>query len=92
MAALPPLPRVTVEEYLNTSYEPDVEYVDGILVKRNVGDWLHSLVQSNLLFALRKKYPHLKVVAEFAFAGHGDAVSAPGYIRPAFSSFHPVFS
>ena len=64
MAALPTSPLVSVEEYLNTSYEPDVEYVDGVLVERNVGDWLHSLVQSNLLFALRRKYPHLKVVAE----------------------------
>ncbi len=64
MAALPTSPLVTVEEYLNTSYEPDVEYVDGVLVERNVGDWLHSLIQSNLLYALRRKYPHLKVVAE----------------------------
>lgn len=64
MAALPTSPLVPVEEYLNTSYEPDVEYVDGVLVERNVGDWLHSLIQSNLLFALRRKYPRLKVVAE----------------------------
>jgi Uma2 family endonuclease len=64
VAALPTSPLVSVEEYLNTSYEPDVEYVDGVLVERNVGDWLHSLVQSNVLFALRRKYPHLKVVAE----------------------------
>lgn len=64
MAALPTSPLVSVEEYLNTSYEPDVEYVDGVLVERNVGDWLHSLVQSNILFALRRKYPHLKVVPE----------------------------
>lgn len=49
---------------MNTSYDPDVEYVDGILMKRNVGDWLHSLIQSNVLFALRRKFPHLKVVAE----------------------------
>jgi len=48
---------------LNTSYDPDVEYVDGILMERNVGDWLHSLIQSNVLFALRRKFPHLKVVA-----------------------------
>jgi hypothetical protein len=33
---------VSVEEYLNTSYDPDVEFVDGVLVQRNVGDWLHS--------------------------------------------------
>jgi|SRR5580704_15860970 Uma2 family endonuclease len=64
MAAQPNSPLVSVEEYLNTSYDPDVEFVDGVLVERNVGDWLHSLVQSNILFALRRKYPHLKVVAE----------------------------
>jgi Uma2 family endonuclease len=64
MAASPDSPVVPVEEYLSTSYDPDVEFVDGVLVERNVGDWLHSLVQSNILVSLRKKYPHLKVVAE----------------------------
>jgi Uma2 family endonuclease len=64
MAALPIPPWVSVEEYLNASYDPDMEYVDGVLVERNVGDWLHSLVQSNILFALRQKFSHLKVVAE----------------------------
>ena len=64
MAALPNSPLVSVEEYLNTSYEPDVEYVDGVLMERNVGGWLHSLIQSNVLFALRRKFPHLKVVPE----------------------------
>src|SRR4051812_36498350 len=55
---------ISVEEYLNTSYHPDVEYVDGVLVERNAGDYLHSLLQSNLVFALRRKYPHLKALAE----------------------------
>ena len=55
---------ITVEEYLNTSYDPDVEYVDGVLVERNVGDWLHSLIQSNLIFALRTKYSSIKVLPE----------------------------
>jgi Uma2 family endonuclease len=64
MAALPNSPVISVEEYLSTSYDPDVEFVDGVLVERNVGDWLHALIQSNVLFALRRKYPHLKVVAE----------------------------
>jgi Uma2 family endonuclease len=64
MAAVPNSPLISVEEYLNTSYDPDVEYVDGVLVERNMGDWLHSLVQSNILYRLRAKYPHLKVVAE----------------------------
>ena len=55
---------MTVEQYLNTSYDPDVEYVDGTLLERNVGDWLHSLIQSNIISALRTKYPQLKVVPE----------------------------
>lgn len=55
---------VSLEQYLSTAYDPDVEYLDGILVERNVGDWLHSLIQSNIIFALRKKYPSLKVVPE----------------------------
>ena len=63
MAATPDSPAVSVEEYLSTCYDPDMEFVDGALVERNIGDWLHSLVQSSVLVALRKKYPHLKVVA-----------------------------
>lgn len=55
---------VTLQEYLSTSYDPDVEYVDGVLVERNVGAWLHSLVQSNLIFGIRSKYPQVCVVPE----------------------------
>lgn len=53
----------TLAEYLNTSYDPDVEFVEGVLVERHIGEWAHSLMQSNVLFALRRKYPNLKVVA-----------------------------
>ena len=55
---------VPIEEYLRTSYDPDVEYVDGILVERNVGDLPHGLVQSNVIFAIRSKYPHVFVIPE----------------------------
>jgi len=55
---------ISVDEYLNTSYDPDVEYVDGVLVERNVGDWLHSTVQCNVIFALRSKYPRVYVRPE----------------------------
>jgi Uma2 family endonuclease len=55
---------ISVDEYLNTSYDPDVEYVDGVLVERNVGDWLHSLVQRNLIVAFSVKYPHIYAVPE----------------------------
>ena len=56
---------ISVDEYLNTSYDPDVEYVDGALVERNPGDWLHSLIQRNLIVALTVKYPHIYAVPEF---------------------------
>jgi len=55
---------VPVEEYLNTSYDPDVEYVDGVLVERNVGDWLHSLIQRNLILAFGRRYPNIYAVPE----------------------------
>jgi Uma2 family endonuclease len=44
---------VPVEEYLRTTYEPDMEYVDGQLVERQVGEWRHSLLQSALAALLR---------------------------------------
>lgn len=40
---------VTLEEYLATSYAPDCEYVDGVLLERNVGEYYHSLVQGLII-------------------------------------------
>jgi Uma2 family endonuclease len=37
---------VPVEEYLRTSYDPDMEYVGGALLERNVGERRHSRLQS----------------------------------------------
>lgn len=42
---------IPVEEYLRTSYEPDMEYVAGQLVERHVGEYDHSFLQ-NMLGAL----------------------------------------
>jgi len=42
---MPSTTLVSVEEYLSTSYDPDVEYVDGELVERNVGETDHSRLQ-----------------------------------------------
>jgi Uma2 family endonuclease len=39
---------VSLEEYMTTDYEPDCEYVDGILETRNVGKNRHSRTQSLL--------------------------------------------
>jgi Uma2 family endonuclease len=55
---------ISVEEYLNTSYDPDMEYVDGVLEERNVGDLLHSMTQSNIIYHVRRKYPRVFVAPE----------------------------
>lgn len=36
---------VPVEEYLATAYEPDVDYVDGELIERNMGEPGHGRIQ-----------------------------------------------
>ena len=46
----------SLEEYLHTSYEPDAEFVEGELVERSIGEWQHSLTQSNLIYVLGVKY------------------------------------
>ena len=37
---------LSLEEYLKSSFHPDVEYVDGELKERNVGSYEHSRLQS----------------------------------------------
>jgi Uma2 family endonuclease len=49
MASAPTLPLVSVDEYLNTSYQPDLEYVDGVLVERGIPTLAHSLLQRLLM-------------------------------------------
>jgi Uma2 family endonuclease len=43
-ASIPHL--VTIEEYLASSYEPDLEFVDGVLEEKNMGEWDHSYLQA----------------------------------------------
>jgi Uma2 family endonuclease len=55
---------ISVEEYLRTSYDPDMEYVDGVLVETNVGDLGHSAVQRNISVAFTNKYPETRAYPE----------------------------
>ena len=36
---------ISEEEYLHTSYEPDCEFEDGVVIERNVGTFKHSELQ-----------------------------------------------
>jgi Uma2 family endonuclease len=44
--------RISLEEYLHTTYEPDCDYVDGVLEDRNVGKRRHSRTQMRLIQTL----------------------------------------
>ena len=46
---------VSVHEYLTTSYDPDCDYVDGVLVERNVGENDHGKMQRALLLFLHAR-------------------------------------
>jgi Uma2 family endonuclease len=46
---------ISLDEYLHTSYSPDKEYRDGVLVERNVGDKAHALLQLALGAYLRRR-------------------------------------
>jgi Uma2 family endonuclease len=52
MATQPSAERlVSVDEYLSTSYDPDCEYDEGVVVERNLGEIEHAYLQA-LLAAL----------------------------------------
>jgi Uma2 family endonuclease len=52
--------------YLNTSYEPDMELVNGVLVERNVGTQLHGLLQTLIavFFSQYRKSHRIDVFTE----------------------------
>ena len=47
----------SVEEYLDSVYDPDCDYIEGHLLERNVGEVDHSDAQSSSLLFLRSNYP-----------------------------------
>jgi Uma2 family endonuclease len=59
MAASAVVPFVSVEEYLRSDPQPDMDYVDGTMEERNLGEIDHSDVQGALyalLFAHRNEW------------------------------------
>jgi Uma2 family endonuclease len=53
----------SIEQYLNTSYHPDREFVDGVIVERNLGERTHSAAQGEVIvyFAARTAEYGIKV-------------------------------
>jgi Uma2 family endonuclease len=57
---------VSIREYLSTSYRPDCDYVDGVVVERNLGEYDHARLQGAILvyFETRRKQLGLRAVVE----------------------------
>ena len=69
MSAIPHPVKVSVAEYLATSYRPDCDYVDGVVEERNLGEKEHAILQRALIILFASKriewrvevYPELRV-------------------------------
>jgi Uma2 family endonuclease len=58
---------VSVREYLNTSYRPDCDYIDGEVRERNLGELEHALLQTALgsyFWARQKEWRVVSVVEQ----------------------------
>lgn len=56
---------MSVQDYLSTAYRPDCDYVDGLVVERNLGEYDHSKLQGAVFayFYFRRKQWGIHVVA-----------------------------
>jgi Uma2 family endonuclease len=53
---------ITLDEYMNTSYSPDCEYIDGVVVERNVGRGKHAYTQLKLGIKLTEQTEPKKLI------------------------------
>jgi len=59
-------PLVAIEDYLATNYEPDCEYVDGVIEERNLGEYDHARLQTMIAvwFANHERDWKIRVIVE----------------------------
>lgn len=71
--------QVSLAVYLNTEYEPDCEYVNGVLEDRNVGKKKHSKTQSRIcaLLSANRNLHGLDVLVEQRVQLSGTKVRIP---------------
>ncbi len=64
MATTPVL--LSIDQYLRTSYRPDVDYVGGEIQERNLGEYEHGKIQGLIfhIFTLNKDLWAMDVVVE----------------------------
>jgi Uma2 family endonuclease len=70
---------VSIEEYLSSSYEPDCDYVDGVLEERNLGEYDHGNLQTALSAYLkyRARSWNVRVIVELRIRVSATRVRVP---------------
>jgi Uma2 family endonuclease len=48
---------ISVEEYLNTTYKPACDYIDGVLRQKSMPTWNHGLLQGRLSYLITLEFP-----------------------------------
>jgi len=54
---------ISVRQYLSTAYHPDVDYVDGVIEERNVGEREHGEMQFRMTLLLKRQrilFPYME--------------------------------
>ncbi len=61
-----PASLISIDEYLNTTYRPDVDYVDGYIEERNLGEFDHGDLQLEIgsFLRVRQQKWSIRVVTE----------------------------
>jgi len=54
---------IPISEYLNTSYRPDCDYIDGEVKERTLGTWSHGFLQAFLAAFINRNWRAWQVVA-----------------------------
>jgi len=78
--------QVSVEEYLNTSYSPDCEYLEGKVLERNLGEYEHARLQTRLAAFL---FGHEKQCEYVLSLNSAFKLNRPGFVFPMPVSFLP---
>jgi Uma2 family endonuclease len=70
---------VSIEEYLSSSYEPDCDYVDGVIEERNLGEYDHGNLQTTISAYLkyRARSWNVRVIVELRIRVSATRVRVP---------------